>query len=383
MWPFLPKKCDCSETPTNPGTSCDHSGLTTNDLVYDGADGVCSHVTTGMTATEAFQQLDYFICSIQLTQYILDLIQNNIEDYPDFVTLVNETLLCETVIACGPTPPPTTTTTSSSSTSTSTSTTSTTTTAEPTTTTTTTIAEACYVYDLTAITDNGNWTAELCFGGVTGGILPFIGNTFTTPCIINTSLILNGITATTDFLKCDELTTTTTSTSTSTSSTTTTTTTVCPCEYITVIITEGYIHFSDTSSVDVTFTNCENKPDSITYTVAGTYFGDVCSPDINSIEGHFDRIGMPQTVSVFPTNTHESCCNITTTTTTTETTSCYSFTMTALVPENLGFTYVDCFGEPQYIVLNDESLIVCAFPTPTCASAENKWDVTIGDVCGL
>jgi hypothetical protein len=108
MWPVLPKKCDCPETPTNTGTSCNHSGLTTNDLIYDGPNGVCSNVTTGMTVTEAFQQLDYFICSIELTQHILDLIQNNPNLFPNFNTLVNGAINCSTIIACGP--PPTCTT---------------------------------------------------------------------------------------------------------------------------------------------------------------------------------------------------------------------------------------------------------------------------------
>jgi len=104
MWPFLSKKCNCSQTPTNPGTSCNHSGLTTNDLIYDGSDGVCSNVTTGMTATDAFQQLDYFICSVEFTQYILDLIQNNPTLFPGFISLVNGAVNCNTIIDCGPRP---------------------------------------------------------------------------------------------------------------------------------------------------------------------------------------------------------------------------------------------------------------------------------------
>ena len=148
MWPFLPKKCDCPNTPTNPGTSCDHSGLTTNDLIYNGPNGVCSNVTTEMTVTEAFQQLDYFLCSVAFTQYLLNLIQNNPNLFPNFIALVNGAINCSTIIACGPppidctftvsanelplctftgsvnqVPDPTTTTTSSSSTSTTTSTT--------------------------------------------------------------------------------------------------------------------------------------------------------------------------------------------------------------------------------------------------------------------
>jgi len=89
MWPFLPKKCDCSETPTNPGTSCNPSGLTTSDIHYDGINGECTSIETGMSATEVFQQLDYFLCSDTFTQYILNQIENNPEEYPEFITFVN------------------------------------------------------------------------------------------------------------------------------------------------------------------------------------------------------------------------------------------------------------------------------------------------------
>ena len=112
-------------------------------------------------------------------------------------------------------------------------------------------------------------------------------------------------------------TTTTTSSSTSTSSTTTTTTTVCPCTYMTITITTGYIIFSDTNSVEVTYTNCNGLPDSKIYTVADTYVNDICSSNINSIEGNFTFNGTPQIVPVFPVNSNIYCCSTTTTTTTT------------------------------------------------------------------
>jgi len=101
-----------------------------------------------------------------------------------------------------------------------------------TTSTTTTVAQACYVYDLTATINNASWSAQLCYGRGRAGVLPFIGDTFTTPCIINTSLVLNGITAVQTSFDCSTTTTTSSSTSTSTtstsSSTTTTTTTAEP-----------------------------------------------------------------------------------------------------------------------------------------------------------
>ena len=169
MWPFLPKKCNCPETPTNPGTSCNHSGLTTNGLIYDGANGACSNVTTGMTVSEAFQQLDYFICSTEFTQYILNEIENNPQDYSDFIELINDAINCNTIIECGP-PPTTTTTSSSTSTTTSTSTSTTSTSTSSTTTTTTTVTQACFIYDLTATINNASWEADLCSGGRTEGL---------------------------------------------------------------------------------------------------------------------------------------------------------------------------------------------------------------------
>jgi uncharacterized protein (TIGR02145 family) len=130
----------------------------------------------------------------------------------------------------------TTTTTSSTSTS-STSTTS----------TSTTVAQACYVYELTATINNASFTAQLCYGGLTSGVLPFAGNTFTTPCIINTSLVLSGITAVTNSIDCTTTTTTSSSSTSTTSSTSTSTST-----------TTSTTTSSITSSTTTTTTTCPN-----------------------------------------------------------------------------------------------------------------------------
>ena len=114
-------------------------------------------------------------------------------------------------------------------------------------------------------------------------------------------------------------TTTSSSTSTSTSSTTTTTTTICPCTYINITITPGYIVFSDTGSVKVTYTNCQGLSTFITYTIAGTYT--ICSSNINSIQGSYVRLGVTLTVPVFPFNTGTLCCIPTTTTTSSSSTT--------------------------------------------------------------
>ena len=111
MWPLIPKKCNCENTGTNTSENaiCNHCGLTTNDLVYTGANTECTQVNTGDTVSVAFQKIDYFICGGALAQQILDQLQNNIEEYPDFITLVNGVVSCDVINACGE--PPTTTTT--------------------------------------------------------------------------------------------------------------------------------------------------------------------------------------------------------------------------------------------------------------------------------
>jgi hypothetical protein len=236
MWPFLPKKCNCTETPNNPGTSCNHSGLTSSDLIYEGIAGECSGITPGMTASEILQQLSYFLCSIELTQYILDLIQDNPEEYPEFIELVNGVISCETIDACGPVPTTTTTTTVEPTTTTTTSSSSTTTTtsSSSTTTTTTTVADACVTYTLQALVNNASWIATTCAFARTGGVIPLAGNTVVTPCIINNTLVLTQ-TVIVNETECTTTTTTTAAPTTTTTSTTaapTTTTTSSTTEFI-------------------------------------------------------------------------------------------------------------------------------------------------------
>lgn len=223
MWPFLPKKCNCTETPNNPGTNCNHSGLTASDLIYDGIVGECSGITPGMTVSEILQQLSYFLCSVELTQYILDIIQDNPEEFPEFIQLVNGVISCETIDACGPIPTTTTSTTLAPTTTTTTSSSSTTTTtsSSSTTTTTTTVLDDCVSYTLQALVNNASWSAETCELVPTGGVITLAGASVVTSCIINNSLVLNQAIVLTE----TECTTTTTTTL---APTTTTTTTLAP-----------------------------------------------------------------------------------------------------------------------------------------------------------
>lgn len=143
MWPLIPKKCKCVNTGTNTSVNatCNHCGLTTNDIEYVGENLECTGINNGDSISVALQKLDYFICGIGLTQQILNELQYNSVEYPEFITLVNGSIDCETINDCGDPPTTTTTTTIIPTTTTTTTiepTTTTTTTAEPTTTTTTT-----------------------------------------------------------------------------------------------------------------------------------------------------------------------------------------------------------------------------------------------------
>lgn len=122
MWPFLPKKCNCPDTPTNPGTVCDHKGPTTNDVAYGGPDLLCMGIEQGDSYTVALQILDNYICGPGFAQHFID----SMAAFPSvtFIDMVNAAVDCDVVNFCA---------TSSTST-----TTSTTTTPPPTTTTTTT-----------------------------------------------------------------------------------------------------------------------------------------------------------------------------------------------------------------------------------------------------
>lgn len=225
MWPYLPKKCNCSETPNNPQLKCEHDGLTTNDVAYMGNDLLCTGIESGDSITQVVQIFDYYMCSELFAQHFLDALSNNIEEFPTFIDLVNDAIDCDVINFCitsstTTTLIPTTTTTSSSSTSSST--TSTTSSTSSTTSTTTTQIVQCVDYTLMAIQPNASWTATNCDEVITSGVIVLVGATSQTGCILDNTLILNGISIVNN-IEC-----TTTTSSTSTSSTTTTTTTSIP-----------------------------------------------------------------------------------------------------------------------------------------------------------
>jgi hypothetical protein len=237
MWPFLPKKCNCSETPTNPVTLCDENLQASSDYVYNESDLSCIGINQGDDLTTAIQKIDYYLCSREFTEYFLTYVETNIVLFTEFIELVNGAINCQTIQACGSS----TTTTTSSSTSTST-----------TTTTTTTLPCSCIEVfatngDEVNYTDCNNLKQIELFVGSPSTIPPYVGANSKLYCAKSVTVFgsfftvnhgscelgsyCNPTTTTTTTVAPTTTTTTSSSSTTTTStssSTTTTTTTVNP-----------------------------------------------------------------------------------------------------------------------------------------------------------
>jgi hypothetical protein len=285
MWPFLPKKCDCDETPTNPATPCNENLQVASDYVYDGEDLPCIGVKHGDDLTTAIQEIDYHLCSRAFTEYVLTYIENNIEVFPEFIELVNGAINCETIQACGPSTSTTTSTSSSTS---------------STTTTTTTLPCNCFEVfakdgDHVYYVDCNNVEHTELFEGTPSTIPPYIGANSKLYCV-------KYVNVTEDYFKinhslcelgsyCDPITTTTTSssststtttssssTTTSTSSSTTTTTTTINPDLFplhgewTITSVNGNVNISFINNLSGSSVSCVNA---------------LCSFPINATSGNF------------------------------------------------------------------------------------------------
>lgn len=92
----------CNQDPCGCKTS-------TDEVVYRGPALTCLGIQNCNNTTEILQALDGLICSQELVQIIVNNIVNNFEIYQQFVTLVNTSVDCETVLNCVPTTTSTTT----------------------------------------------------------------------------------------------------------------------------------------------------------------------------------------------------------------------------------------------------------------------------------
>jgi hypothetical protein len=156
----------------------------TDEVAYVGPNLSCTGVSTCDTLTQAIQKINDFICSEAMVQQIIFNITNNIEIYNQFVEIVNVSVSCETIWGCE--------------------TTTTTTTSKPTTTTTTTEAKKrCFIYELQNTGDKTlPWTAKLCEDGTNVGGIILVGQTITTPCVDESTLVILEGTEIKDFEEC-------------------------------------------------------------------------------------------------------------------------------------------------------------------------------------
>jgi hypothetical protein len=64
---------------------------------------------------------------------------------------------------------------------------------------------------------------------------------------------------------------------------------------------------------------------------------------------------------------------------------CYSYQLISYEEENIVFNYTPCGGISTSVTLNNESLTVCAesVTPPGGLGQGTKWDIFIGDQCGI
>ena len=85
--------CGCENNPCGCKISSD-------DIAYQGPNLNCSGIETCDTVSEAINKLDDYACSIDMVQNIIYNITNNIELYNQFITIVNQTVDCQTIFNC-------------------------------------------------------------------------------------------------------------------------------------------------------------------------------------------------------------------------------------------------------------------------------------------
>ena len=88
--------CGCENTSTNP-CGCK---ISSNEVVYVGPPLGCTGISNCDTITEALQAIDSFICGPGMVETIIYNITNNTALYAEFITIVNNSVDCETVWGC-------------------------------------------------------------------------------------------------------------------------------------------------------------------------------------------------------------------------------------------------------------------------------------------
>lgn len=265
----------CSNNIT-PCTSCgqtDTCGCKTSsdEVVYQGPALGCTDIANCDTLTTVFQTMDEFICGPLLVQNIINNITNNQSLFLQFMTIVNNSVECETVWNCID--------------------------ANTTTTTSTTICPCTY-HQVTAPTLNpGTLTYVECdtldITTITGSDTPIYY------CVDNNyPVIRKGKISTFDTGICCSAPPATTTTTTTLTPTTTTTTTAAPCVCVTFTIAQADLdqatnnHFSPNNTVLLSApkgAKCNGADLPGQFTVAGDYTFCVTKNDIPSLVLYYSK----------------------------------------------------------------------------------------------
>lgn len=92
----------CPENTTNCGCENNPCGckISSDDIAYQGPSLSCTGIEPCDSMTVAIQKLNDYACGIDLVQNIITNIINNTSLYNQFVTIVNQTVDCDTVFNC-------------------------------------------------------------------------------------------------------------------------------------------------------------------------------------------------------------------------------------------------------------------------------------------
>jgi hypothetical protein len=93
-------KCNCSCNCTESIDVCGCCKYSAEDVAYVGPTLECTGVENCDPLPEALVKIDEYICGLDLVQNVINYITNNVEIYQQFVTIVNNSINCETVADC-------------------------------------------------------------------------------------------------------------------------------------------------------------------------------------------------------------------------------------------------------------------------------------------
>lgn len=287
--------CSNNITPcTSCGQTTDACGCKTSsdEVVYQGPALGCTGIENCDTLTTVFQTMDEFICGPDMVQTIINNITNNQSLFLQFMTIVNNSVDCQTVWDCID--------------------------ANTTTTTSTTICPCTYHQVTAPLLNPGTLTYVDCD---TNDIITVTGNEIPVYYCVNNnySLIKIGKVSTFDTGICCSTPPPTTTTTTTVPVTTTTTTTELPCTCVKFTISQTDIDNSGGNTLTANnvvllsadkAAKCSGADIPVDYTVAGDYFYCVRTDAISTLLLYYYRNNNPVFIGLSTITNLDTLCAV-------------------------------------------------------------------------